>query len=250
MEAKDTDIFISYRRVDGRDIARSIQLALGNAGFDRVFFDYSSMREGMFNEQIITAINNSNDYILVLSPQSMLRCGDPEDWVAKELQTAIDAGCKIIPVQINEQFDAWPPDFPKKFNFIKQLEFLTLRTDEFFPDSIRRLIGWLDSKPTKTDDEKNAFTLTIKVDETCELYIDEIKVRKIKGGKPAVLNDLKRGKTYAFIFESLAQRGSEMELSYHCPVDEYKKEDVVVVSFAEERKRCLQEKEQHMMENA
>lgn len=244
MEAKDTDIFISYRRVDGRDIARSIQLALGNAGFDRVFFDYSSMREGMFNEQIITAINNSNDYILVLSPQSMLRCGDPEDWVAKELQTAIDAGCKIIPVQINEQFDAWPPDFPKKFNFIKQLEFLTLRTDEFFPDSIRRLIGWLDSKPTKTDDEKNAFTLTIKVDETCELYIDEIKVRKIKGGKPAVLNDLKRGKTYAFIFESLAQRGSEMELSYHCPVDEYKKEDVVVVSFAEERKRCLQEKEQ------
>ena len=37
MEAKDTDIFISYRRIDGRDIARTIQLALGKEGFEHVF---------------------------------------------------------------------------------------------------------------------------------------------------------------------------------------------------------------------
>ena len=191
MEAKDTDIFISYRRIDGRDIARTIQLALGKEGFEHVFFDYSSMREGMFNEQIITAINHCKDYILVLSPQSMLRCSEPQDWVARELQTAIDAGCKIIPVQINDPFDAWPDDFPKKFNFIKQIEFLTLRTDEYFSDSIRRLIGWLDSKPTLIDNTQDGFTLSVHVDETCELYVDGVKLQKVKCGKTAIIKDLK-----------------------------------------------------------
>ena len=236
MEAKDTDIFISYRRVDGRDIARSIQLALGKEGFEHVFFDYSSMREGLFNEQIITAINNCKDYILVLSPQSMLRCGDPEDWVAKELQTAIEAGCKIIPVQINEPFDAWPQDFPKKFNFIKQIEFLTLRTDEYFPDSIRRLIGWLDSKPTRIQEKQDSFTLNIHVDETCELYVNGTKIRKVKGGKTAVLTELKRGQTYNLKFASLAQRNSKQEVTYVCPNDTTQTGDVSI-SFVEARRQ-------------
>jgi len=236
MEAKDTDIFISYRRVDGRDIARSIQLALGKEGFENVFFDYSSMREGMFNEQITTAINHCKDYILVLSPQSMLRCGNPDDWVAKELQTAIEAGCKIIPVQINDPFDAWPNDFPRKFNFIKQIEFLTLRTDEYFSDSIRRLIGWLDSKPTRIQGKQNNFTLNIHVDETCELYVNGNKNRKIKGGKTGFLTELKRGQTYNLEFVSLAQRNSKLEVTYECPNDTTQIGNVSI-SFVETRKQ-------------
>lgn len=243
MDAKDTDIFISYRRVDGRDTARTIQLALGKEGFERVFFDYSSMREGMFNEQIITAINHCKDFILVLSPQSMLRCGDPEDWVARELQTAIEAGCKIIPVQVNEQFQAWPQDFPKKFNFIKQLQFLTLRNDEYFPDSIKRLIGWLDSKPTRALKTPKNFTLTVHTDETCELYVNGERIRKIKGGKAAVLNGLQRGQTYTLKLVSLAQRDSEMQVAYTCPEDGAQTGEVTV-SFYEARQQKQQQAKQ------
>lgn len=243
MEAKDTDIFISYRRVDGRDVARTIQLALGKAGFENVFFDYTSMREGMFNEQITTAINNCKDFILVLSVQSMLRCANPDDWVAKEIQMAIDAGCKIIPVQVNDPFDAWPIDFPKKFNFIKQLEFLTLRTDEYFEDSIRRLIGWLDSKPTVVKDEDKAFTLCIKVDETCELYVNDVKWRKIKGGKIAEMTDLTRGQLYSFKFVSLARKDSEITISYTCPGTDLQR-DNIDVSFVKRREEEKQKLEQ------
>jgi len=237
MNANETDIFISYRRIDGRDVARNIHLALGKEGYENVFFDYSSLREGMFNEQIITAINHCKDYILVLSPQSMLRCNDPNDWVAKELQTAIDAGCKIIPVQINEPFNAWPQDFPKKFNFIKQIEFLTLRTDEYFQDSIRRLIGWLDSKPTRAHEASIEFWLNIHVDETCELFIDGERIRKIKGGKSAKIEIPNAEQTYSLKFASLAQRGCNIELSYTCPANSTQKEDDIEVSFLQIREQ-------------
>ncbi len=247
MDAKDTDIFISYRRVDGRDIARTIQLALGKEGFENVFFDYTSMREGMFNEQIITAINNCKDFILVLTPQSMLRCSDPNDWVAKELQTAIEAGCKIIPVQVNDPFDAWPADFPRKFNFIKQLEFLTLRTDEYFSDSIRRLIGWLDSKPTLKQENLDNFTLCVSVDETCDLLVDGVKIQKIKGGKQARLKELIKGKVYNLKFVSLARRDAEINIQYELP-DNGQQSDTITISFVEMREQALRTAEQERIE--
>lgn len=247
MDAKDTDIFISYRRVDGRDIARTIQLALGKEGFENVFFDYTSMREGMFNEQIITAINNCKDFILVLTPQSMLRCSDPNDWVAKELQTAIEAGCKIIPVQVNDPFNAWPADFPRKFNFIKQLEFLTLRTDEYFSDSIRRLIGWLDSKPTLKQENLDNFTLCVSVDETCDLLVDGVKIQKIKGGKQARLKELTKGKVYNLKFVSLARRDSEINIQYELPGNG-QQSDTLAISFVEMREQALRTAEQERIE--
>ena len=219
IDAKQTDIFISYRRVDGRDYARNIHLALGKEGFQNVFFDYNSMREGMFNEQILTAISHCKDFILVLSPQSMLRCGNEGDWVAIEIQAAIEAGCKIIPVQINDSFTNWPSNFPPRFNFIKQIEFLTLRTDEYFDASISRLISWLDSKPTKVmcQAESDNFILEIKVDETCELQIDGQKVRKIKAGKNAFIdNILMPGKSYKLTFITLASKSAPYTIDYQC----------------------------------
>ena len=238
IDASKTDIFISYRRVDGRDYARNIQLALGKEGFQNVFFDYNSMRDGMFNEQILTAISNCKDFILVLSPQSMIRCANQDDWVAREIQAAIDSGCKIIPVQINEPFTNWPSDFPRKFNFIKQIEFLTLRTDEYFDASIQRLVSWLDSKPTKAAPQAspNRFTLEVTADETCELQINGQKVRKIKAGSKAFIDAaLKPGKTYELTFVSLASKAAPYTIEYTCSDIVFS--DTLEVSFAEQRER-------------
>ena len=219
IDAKQTDIFISYRRVDGREHARTIQLALGKEGFQNVFFDYDSMRDGMFNDQILTAISHCKDFILILSPQSMIRCANEGDWVAREIQAAIESGCKIIPVQINDPFTNWPADLPRKFNFIKQIEFLTLRTDEYFDASIKRLVSWLDSKPCTGSSQSTSdkFTLEITVDETCELHIDGHKLRKIKAGKSvSIENVLKSGKTYDLTFVSLARKAASYSIQYTC----------------------------------
>ena len=238
IDAKQTDIFISYRRVDGREHARTIQLALGREGYQNVFFDYDSMRDGMFNDQILTAISHCKDFILILSPQSMIRCANEGDWVAREIQAAIESGCKIIPVQINDPFTNWPADLPRKFNFIKQIEFLTLRTDEYFDASIKRLVSWLDSKPCTGSSQSTSdkFTLEITVDETCELHIDGHKLRKIKAGKSvSIENVLKSGKTYDLTFVSLARKASSYSIQYTC--SETVLFGSVDVSFAEMREQ-------------
>ncbi len=238
IDAKQTDIFISYRRVDGREHARTIQLALGREGYQNIFFDYDSMRDGMFNDQILTAISHCKDFILILSPQSMIRCANEGDWVAREIQAAIESGCKIIPVQINDPFTNWPADLPRKFNFIKQIEFLTLRTDEYFDASIKRLVSWLDSKPCTGSSQSTSdkFTLKITVDETCELHIDGHKLRKIKAGKSvSIENVLKSGKTYDLTFVSLARKASSYSIQYTC--SETVLFGSVDVSFAEMREQ-------------
>jgi hypothetical protein len=67
----NTDIFISYRRIDGRDVARTIEQALLKERYQHVFFDYTSIQDGKFNIKIIDAISSCKDFILVLSPKSM-----------------------------------------------------------------------------------------------------------------------------------------------------------------------------------
>lgn len=57
----DIDIFISYRRVDGRDYARNIMQALKIVGYPKVFFDYNSLRDGVFNTLLL------KDQIICLS---------------------------------------------------------------------------------------------------------------------------------------------------------------------------------------
>ena len=61
------DIFISYRRADGREYARNIQLGLQQRGSSfNVFFDYESVRAGKFNLQIIDAI------VLVINVEQLM----------------------------------------------------------------------------------------------------------------------------------------------------------------------------------
>ena len=133
------DIFISYRREGGRDKARNLQLALSAVGYSDIFFDFNSLRDGKFNEKILDAISVCKDFILILSPGSMDRCVNEEDWVRIEVLAAIDAGCNIIPVTIDDHGIVFPEELPKKFDSIKQIQQSKLRTDEFFEDSVRRI---------------------------------------------------------------------------------------------------------------
>ena len=85
----DYDLFISYRREDGRDHARNIQQALKARGYKQIFFDYDSIQKGDFTKRIIDAIYSCTDFILVLSPKSMKRCTKDGDPVANEIRTAV-----------------------------------------------------------------------------------------------------------------------------------------------------------------
>ena len=153
----DVDIFISYRRVDGRDYARNIMQALKISGFPKVFFDYNSLRDGVFNTQILDAIYSCNDFILVISPLALKNCSRESDWVAKEIRMALKYGKKIVPVVIEDTFTGWPSDFPKDLSIIKDIHFHKLMTDEYFEDSIVKLTKRLAT--TVSTDQDNSIGL-------------------------------------------------------------------------------------------
>ncbi len=215
------DVFISYRRDGGRDSARSVELALKGEGFERIFFDYNSLRDGVFNEQIFEAIDSCKDYLLILSDGALDRCANDGDWVAMEIRRALTADCKIVPIRVGEGDFRWPENLPKDLRILKSIQFLNLRNDEYFHDSIRHLIERMESKPTRIEKTGPTstpdFILSLAVDETCELSIDGERIRKIRKGKKAQISFLERQKSYRLALKSLAISADCIEFDMTVP---------------------------------
>lgn len=193
----DVDVFISYRRVDGRDYARNIMQALKIFGYPKVFFDYNSLRDGVFNTQILDAIYSCNDFILVISPLALKNCGREGDWVTKEIRMALKYKKKIVPVVIEDTFTGWPTDFPKDLSLIKDIQFHKLMTDEYFEDSIEKLakrlvtavstdkkdfIGFQDLQTSEPIHKETVF-YKIKVDKKSRLMLDDEEIQVLEASK-------------------------------------------------------------------
>ena len=82
------DIFISYRRDGGRDIARPIKLELEKHGYS-VFLDFDELKDGSFNQKIKDAIASAPIFIVILSSHALDRCSNQDDWVRQEIEYAI-----------------------------------------------------------------------------------------------------------------------------------------------------------------
>ena len=138
------DIFISYRRVDsegrtsGRDIARTIKLELEKRGY-KVFFDYSEIKDGDFEEIILPAVRNSKAFILVLSKDALIRCSNEGDWVRSEIATAIKSGCRIIPISPDYAFNGWPLTLPDELKIFTRIDVSDVAMGKLFEKSIDKL---------------------------------------------------------------------------------------------------------------
>lgn len=92
------DIFISYRRKGaGAGVAGELQAKLENLGY-KVFLDVDEIGSGQFPVQIEKAIEECKDFLLVLSPGTLDRCVDEEDWVRREIIQAQYQNKNIIGV--------------------------------------------------------------------------------------------------------------------------------------------------------
>ncbi|MBO6025982.1 MAG: toll/interleukin-1 receptor domain-containing protein [Bacteroidales bacterium] len=94
------DVFISYRRKgSGAGVAGEMQSKLQSRGY-KVFLDVDNIGSGAFPEQIDQAIQQCNDFLLILSPGMLDRCKDEEDWVRHEIVLAKKYGKNIIGVSL------------------------------------------------------------------------------------------------------------------------------------------------------
>ncbi|HEY5731283.1 MAG TPA: SUMF1/EgtB/PvdO family nonheme iron enzyme [Anaerolineales bacterium] len=89
-------VFISYRRKD-ISWALAVYQYLASQKYD-VFFDYTHIPSGDFEQIIIGNIKARAHFVLILTPTALDRCTEPGDWLRREIETAIDEKRNIIPL--------------------------------------------------------------------------------------------------------------------------------------------------------
>lgn len=157
------DIFISYRRSGGIDIARNIWNALREERY-YAFFDLDAIREGEFPELIYQNISKSNNFVIILTPNALERCvASEEDWVRRELSAAIRQGKNMIPIACEGfQYPEYLPDDIAKIKDIQTISYNGVN----FQETIEKLIIRL------KDENGNALRLSKKRNTSNTFYED------------------------------------------------------------------------------
>lgn len=94
-------VFISYRRKVSSFIARSVFLDLRANGYD-VFMDVESINSGTFDTIILNQIAARAHFLIILTPGTLNRCVQADDWLRREIEHAIDLKRNIVPILVNE----------------------------------------------------------------------------------------------------------------------------------------------------
>ncbi|MBN1453242.1 MAG: toll/interleukin-1 receptor domain-containing protein [Anaerolineales bacterium] len=140
MSRVEKTVFISYRR---KDVYRALAIYqyLTSHGYD-VFFDYTNISSGDFEQIIVANIRARAHFILILTPTALDRCNEPGDWLRREIETAIDERRNIVPLFI-EDFSFDLPNvsgkLTGKLSFLKRYNGLFVH-DDFFEQAMNRLV--------------------------------------------------------------------------------------------------------------
>lgn len=80
---KSLDVFVSYRRSNGSQLASLLKVHLQLRGFS-VFIDVERLEAGKFDNNLLQSIRQAKHFLLVLTPQALERCKhdhECKDWV-------------------------------------------------------------------------------------------------------------------------------------------------------------------------
>ncbi|XP_066246815.1 NAD(+) hydrolase sarm1 isoform X2 [Euwallacea similis] len=119
---KSLDVFVSYRRSNGSQLASLLKVHLQLRGFS-VFIDVERLEAGKFDNNLLQSIHKAKHFLLVLTPMALERCKhdhEKKDWVHREIVAALSANCNIIPIIDNFTFpepDELPEDMRQVCHF-------------------------------------------------------------------------------------------------------------------------------------
>ena len=99
-------VFLSYRRTNV-PWALAIFQHLTVHGYD-VFFDFTGIASGDFEQIILENIRARAHFLVLLTPSALERVSDPNDWVRREIEVALDTQRNIVPLML-EGFDFSTP---------------------------------------------------------------------------------------------------------------------------------------------
>ena len=133
-------IFLSYRREDGKDLARTLKETLTGKGY-RVFLDMDELQDGVFDERILAAIDAAPIYMLLMTAHCFDRCHNADDWVRQELEYALKKGKVIIPINPDKQFVGYPDSMPQHLkDALKSHQYSAVDFEQLYQESMEKLI--------------------------------------------------------------------------------------------------------------
>ncbi|VDD96972.1 unnamed protein product [Enterobius vermicularis] len=98
--SKQIDVFISYRRSTGNQLASLIKVLLQLRGY-KVFIDVDKLYAGKFDSSLLKSIQAAKHFVLVLTPHCfdrLLNDDNCDDWIHKELVCAFKHEKNVIPI--------------------------------------------------------------------------------------------------------------------------------------------------------
>src|SRR6185369_8715269 len=99
-------VFICYRRTN-IPWALAIFKELTFNGYD-VFFDFTGIASGDFERVILDNIRARAHFLVLLTPSALEGCDRPDDWLRREIETALETRRNIVPLML-EGFDFGSP---------------------------------------------------------------------------------------------------------------------------------------------
>jgi hypothetical protein len=141
------DIFISYRREQGAAEARALRSALTERGV-RSFLDVDDLRAGKFDAALLRRIEETPNFVLVLTPGCLAGCKNPRDWLRQEIARAVKSARNIVPVRVaGFQFPA-ARSLPVPLRVLLAQQSVDY-SHEYFDAAVARLFNYLIDLPQK-----------------------------------------------------------------------------------------------------
>ncbi|XP_061137133.1 NAD(+) hydrolase SARM1 [Syngnathus typhle] len=148
------DVFISYRRTTGSQLASLLKVHLQVRGFS-VFIDVEKLEAGKFEDKLIQSVQRARNFILVLSANALDKCmGDTamKDWVHKEIVTALGGKKNIVPVT---DYFVWPDPMSLPEDMRSILNFNGIKwSHEYQEASIEKILRFLKGNQDLLDSSK------------------------------------------------------------------------------------------------
>ncbi|XP_071352370.1 NAD(+) hydrolase SARM1 [Trachinotus anak] len=145
------DVFISYRRTTGSQLASLLKVHLQVRGYS-VFIDVEKLEAGKFEDKLIQSVQRARNFILVLSANALDKCmGDTamKDWVHKEIVTALAGKKNIVPVTDNFM---WPDPMSLPEDMRAILNFNGIKwSHEYQEATIEKILRFLQGHQDQVD---------------------------------------------------------------------------------------------------
>ena len=144
---KSYDIFISYRRADGSELAQVLHQALQERGY-KVFLDVRDLPTGDFDESLGIVIKSAPDFIPILTHSALFPREVEKDWFLEEISLALSSNRNICPIKPGAVDWAKYKGLPAPLERLRQHQTITY-SHEYCDEVVDRLCQMLSKRPRK-----------------------------------------------------------------------------------------------------